>query len=42
MNISTDNIQVIDLSKDEITSEKCKHMVIKYHLVRGHVKKKTA
>lgn len=36
ISIKTDNIQVISLSKDEIFSEKSKHIDDKYHLVRDH------
>lgn len=39
--INTDNQQVLNLSKDEIISEKSKHIDIKYHLVRDHAQQGT-
>ena len=36
VNIKTDNQQVLELSKNEIVSEKSKHIDVKYHLVRDH------
>lgn len=36
VNIKTDNQQVLELSKNEIVTEKSKHIDVKYHLVPDH------
>ena len=41
VSMKTDNMQVIDLSRNEILSENSKHIDMKYQLVRDEVKKKT-
>ena len=41
VSMKTENMQVIDLSRDEIVSENSKHIDMKYQLVRDEVKKKT-